>query len=176
MKHCTPTVRVAAPKVWSLPNCNDWKINFDREMYCESEEAGVRVIVQNSFGEVKATLVEKIRKPPSVEALELLATKRAALFSQELGLDRVIFEGDSEQVMKALQWGGWDLASACHLIRDIICIVNSFVSTSFSHVCRQDNMVAHALAQRARHCSPISVWLDSYPIDITSFVLADLQP
>ena len=89
MKHCTPTV--AAPKVWSLPNRNDWKINFDEEMYCESEEAGVMVIVRNSFGEVKATLVEKIRKPLSVEALELLATKRAALFSQELGLDRVIF-------------------------------------------------------------------------------------
>lgn len=64
-----------------------------------------------------------------MEALELLAARRAALFSQELGLDKVIFEGDSEQVMKALQWSDWDLASSGHLIRDILFIVNSFVST-----------------------------------------------
>ncbi|KAK9996939.1 hypothetical protein SO802_021625 [Lithocarpus litseifolius] len=114
-------------------------------------------------------------KPHSVEVLELLAARRAALFSQELGLDRVIFEGDSKQVMKALQWGGWDFASGGHFIRDILCIVNSFVSTSFSHVCRRGNAVAHALAQRARHCFPISIWLESYPTDISSFVLADIQ-
>ena len=75
-------------------------------MYCESDEAGVGVIVRNSFGEVKAALVEKIRKPPSGEVLELIAARCATLFLDELGLDRVIFEGDSEQVMKALQWGG----------------------------------------------------------------------
>ena len=78
---CTPTVRIAAPKVWSPPNCNEWKINFDGVMYCESTEAGVGVIVQNSFGKVKATLAEKIRMPSSVEVMELLAAKRAALFS-----------------------------------------------------------------------------------------------
>ena len=65
-------------------------------MFGESDEAGVGVIVRNSKGEVKAALAEKISKPPSVEALELLAARRAALFSQELSLDRVIFEGDSE--------------------------------------------------------------------------------
>ena len=69
--------------------------------------------------------------------LELLTARQAALFSQELGLDRVIFVGDSEQVMKAIQWGGWDFPLRGHLIRDILCIVNSFVSTSFSHVYRQ---------------------------------------
>ncbi|KAL0004665.1 hypothetical protein SO802_012226 [Lithocarpus litseifolius] len=100
------TVRSTAPKVWSPPGCNEWKINFDGAMFCESDEAGVGVVVRNSSGVVVAALTEKIRKPPSVEVLELLAARRAALFSDELGLDRVIFEGDSEQVIKALQWGG----------------------------------------------------------------------
>lgn len=43
------------------------------QCFGESDEAGVKVIVRNSRGEVKATLAEKIRKPPSVDALELLA-------------------------------------------------------------------------------------------------------
>ena len=72
-------------------------------MFCESKEAGVRVVVRNSFGVVVAALIEKIRKPPSVEVLELLAARRAALFFDELGLDRVTFEDDSEQVMKDIQ-------------------------------------------------------------------------
>ncbi|KAL0011115.1 hypothetical protein SO802_006223 [Lithocarpus litseifolius] len=165
----------ASPKKWSPPAYEVWKINFDGALFGESADAGVGVVVQNSRGEVRAALTEKIMKPHSVEVLELLAARRAALFSQELGLDRVIFEGDSEQVIKALQWGGWDFASGGHFIRDILCIVNSFMSTSFSHVCRQGNAVAHALAQRARHCFPISIWLESYPTDISSFVLADIQ-
>ena len=85
-------------------------------MFGESNEAGIRVIARNSKGEVKAALVEKIKKPPSVEALELLVARRATLFARELSLDRVILEGDSEQVIRALQWGGWDFASSGHLI------------------------------------------------------------
>ena len=176
LRNNSSTIRVSAPKIWSPPNRYTWKINFDGAMFCGSAEAGVGAVVQNSFGEVKAAMTEKIRKPPTMEALELLAARRATLFSEELGLEKVVFEGDSEQVMKSLQWGGWDFASGGHLIRDILSIVNSFVSTSFSHVCRQGNTIAHALGQRARHYSPISVWLDSYPMDITSFVLANFQP
>ena len=89
-------VRASAPKVWSPPIGNKWKINFDGAMFNESGEAGIGVVVQNSVGEVKVTLAEKIRKPPTVEVLELLAARRAALFSEDLGLDKVIFEGDSE--------------------------------------------------------------------------------
>ena len=84
-------------------------------MFGKSEVAGVGVIVRNSKGEVMATLAKKIKKPPSVDVLELLAARRAALFSEDLGLEKVTFEGDSEQVMKALQWGGWDFASGGHL-------------------------------------------------------------
>ena len=115
-------------------------------MFGESEEVGVGVIVCNFKGEVKATLAKKISKPTSVDVLELLAAKRAVLFYQELGLERVNLEGDSKQVMKALQWGRWDNALGGHLIRDISSIVKSFQSICFSHVCKQGNAVVHALA------------------------------
>ena len=60
-------------------------------MFCESKDAEVGVVVRDSVGEVKAALAKKIRKPPIVEVLELLAARRAALFSEDLGLDKVIF-------------------------------------------------------------------------------------
>ena len=104
------------------------------------------MIVCNFKGEVKAILAKKISKPTSVDVLELLAAKRAVLFYQELRLERVNLEGDLKQVMKALQWGRWDNAPGGHLIRDISSTVNSFQIICFSHVYRQGNAVAHALA------------------------------
>lgn len=74
LKHSFPIVRKAAPRSWSLPVQDDWKINFDEAMFGESEEAGVGVIVCNFKGEVRATLEKKIRKP-AVEALEFLAAR-----------------------------------------------------------------------------------------------------
>ena len=56
---------------------------FDGAMFCESNEARVGVVVQNSIGKVQAALAEKIRKPPTVEVLELLAARRATLFSED---------------------------------------------------------------------------------------------
>lgn len=64
------------------------------------------MVVCNFHSEVKAALVEKICKLPLAEIAEVLVAKRATLFAQELGLEKVIFEGDSKQVIKALQWGG----------------------------------------------------------------------
>ena len=52
-----------------------------------------------------ASLAEKIVMPQTVEILEALATRRAMIFMEELGLGRVIFEGDSESVVKALIGG-----------------------------------------------------------------------
>ena len=91
LKRCSPTDRASAPKVWSPLDGNRWKLNFDGAMFYESGEARIGVVVQNSIGEVKVALAEKIRKPPTVEVLELLAARRAALFSEDLGLEKVIF-------------------------------------------------------------------------------------
>ena len=62
-----------------------------------------------------------------------------------------------------------------HLVRDTLVIVNSFSSFSFSHIVRQGNIVAHALAQRACSSFPLLVWMEDVPMDIESIVLADYQ-
>ena len=49
-----------------------------------------------------ASIAERIHMPVSIEVLEALATRRATIFSVELDLHRVVIEGDSEIVFKAL--------------------------------------------------------------------------
>lgn len=74
LKHSFTLVREAVSKRRSPPARKVWKINFDGAMFGESEDVGVEVVVRNSKGKVRAALVEKIKKPPSVESLKLLGT------------------------------------------------------------------------------------------------------
>lgn len=65
-----------------------------------------------------ASLAEKIKKPCTVENLEMLAVRRAVIFTAELGLQQAHFEGDSKLVIKALQTGTMFSSSVGHLSRD----------------------------------------------------------
>ena len=125
------------------------------------------------MGEVMAALSKKIKKPPIVDILELLAAKRAMWVSLKTGFNKSVIEGDSELVIRSLRFGGLANSQGCYLIKDILFIVNSFQRISFSHVVWQGNAVAHALAQRARHSFPLLVWMEAIPLDILSFVLSD---
>ena len=62
-----------------------WKVDFDGAMFGESDEAGIWVVIRDSKREVKDALSEKIKKPPTVDILELLAAKWAVTFSLETG-------------------------------------------------------------------------------------------
>ena len=67
-------------------------------------------------------------------------------FSLETGFNKSVIEGDSESMIRSLRHGGYENSLGSHLIKDILFTVISFQSISFSHVVRQSNAVAHALA------------------------------
>ena len=61
------------------------------------------MVIRNSGGEVMASLSEKIVKPQTAELVEILAARRAVLFSRETGFFKSVFEGDSATVIKLLR-------------------------------------------------------------------------
>ena len=79
-----------------------WKVNFNGIMFGESDEVGIGVVIQDSRGEVKVALSKKIKKPPTMDVLELLAAKRAVTFSLETSTTRAVVERDSATVIKAI--------------------------------------------------------------------------
>ena len=151
------------------------KINFDGGLFGKSDCTRIDVVIRNSEDVVMAALSEKIVKPQAVELVELLATRRAVLFSRKSGFYNPVFEGDLSTVIKSLQDRIVSHAQGGHVLKDILSHLNSFQSCSFSHIGRQGNAVAHALAQRARLSYPLEVWMESVPPDISSFVRFDLR-
>ncbi|KAK9998225.1 hypothetical protein SO802_017828 [Lithocarpus litseifolius] len=117
-------------------------------------------------------LSKKIKKPPSVVALELLAARRAVVLVSETGFQQSCFEGDSEVVVKALRGSGLEKSVVGHILKDTLSIASLLQSYSFSHVNRQGNAVAHALAQRARLFFPLQVWMESVSPDLDAVILA----
>ena len=158
---------------WSPPPPGMYKTNFDCAVFEDSGEAGIGVVIRNFAGEVMASLSEKIPLPATVEAVEMLAARRAVKFVQEVGLAESIFEGDSQSVILALQRNTMVNSGIGHLVKDVLSSVNSLWRCSFSHTYRQGNAMAHALARRARLCESYEVWMEDVPPDIIVVLLAN---
>lgn len=75
-----------------------------------------------------------------------MASRKAMEFALEIGLTKVIIEGDLDTIYKELNSTDPSLVMHEHVIEDIKLLVPSFVSYNFTHAHRQGNNVAHALA------------------------------
>ena len=120
-------------KKWSPPILGSLKTNFDGAMFGESDEAGLRVVICNSEGEIMATLSGNKKKKTICGDLGVAGSSSCSGVFSQSGFPSSTFEGDSETIIK-----------------DILSYTNSFQSYYFSHVVRQGNEVVYALAQRAR--------------------------
>ena len=110
-------VVVHSTKWWPPPH-PIYKINFDGATFIDSDSTGLGVVAGDSDGMVIASLSERIRLPPMVADLEALACRRAILFTLELGLQDVVFEGDSEVIINHLKAGQPCLTSFGHIIEE----------------------------------------------------------
>lgn len=93
------------------------KANFDGVWFPESDEAGIGVAIRNSEGIEMAAMSKKITKQSSVEALELLAARRAAVFTMEVGFHRAVLKGDVAYVIKSLQTSGMGHSLGGHIFK-----------------------------------------------------------
>ena len=85
----------------------------------------------------------------------------------------MILEGDSQVLITTLQNNSYTLSHFGHLVKDIQYLASCFSEIRYSHVCRNCNTVAHALAKRANSISHYQVWMEDVSLDITSFLDAD---
>ena len=110
-----------------------------------------------------------------VADLEALACCKAVEFVAELGLKKVIFEGDSAMIISALNQDNATLSSFGVVIEDIRSQVLFFQSFAFNYVGRSCNCVADSLAKKAKGFRGALVWLDFPPEDIVPLLLFDVH-
>uniref|UniRef100_A0A2N9HFF2 Dihydrolipoamide acetyltransferase component of pyruvate dehydrogenase complex n=1 Tax=Fagus sylvatica TaxID=28930 RepID=A0A2N9HFF2_FAGSY len=123
---------------------------YDGAVFKETNAAGIGIIVRDSSGLVIASLVQKVRFPHSIPSIEAWAAKRSIQFALEIGLPEAEFE-DAKVLARKLQ------------------------QFSFSHVKRQGNRLAHALARKAQFCNSLEVWMEAVPPDLELLYLSSLN-
>ncbi|XP_075663041.1 uncharacterized protein LOC142632545 [Castanea sativa] len=134
---------------WRPPEHNSYKVNFDAATFSSTNSACTGVIVRDCAEEVIGALSMPIPMPQSIVAVEALACRRAVKFSAGIGLHRVVIEGDSAMIIKALTMNNGDQTSFGNIIEDIRALVSGFQLLEFNHVPRACNSIADALAKKA---------------------------
>jgi len=155
---------IRTPIKWNPPPSEWFKINFDRAVFKEQAKAGLGSIIRNDHGLVMAASTQVIPLPTSVKMVEVLAARKAFIFANELGFDKVILEGDSEIAIRAMKCDDYSAASFSHIVSDIKAVAAQFRCVIIQHTRRQGNMVAHSLARTSCNFPPFCTWMEEVPL------------
>jgi ribonuclease HI len=101
--------------------------------------------------------------------------KRSIQFALEIGLTKAEFKDDSQIVVIALNDTHPSLASFGLLIEDAKVLARKLQQFSFSHVKRQGNRLAHALARKAHSCNSLEVCMEAVPPDLELLYLSSFN-
>ena len=143
---------------WRPLDLHSYKANFDAAVFQATNTVGIGVIIRDSNGDVIGALFMPIPLSQLVAELEALACRRAVQFALEIGLRRVTFEGDSVTVINSIDVRGFPIFFPYgNIIVDIRFQASAFQFSCFCHVKRNCNIVAVALAKKAKHCVELQV-------------------
>ena len=111
---------------------------------------------------------------PTVVDLEALACRHAMLFAVEKDLQNVIFERDSISIINAIVQDNPVLTSHGDIVDNIRFLVSVFQSFQFVFVHWSCNVVANALAKKAKCLVGYREWLGDLPSDISQLLDFDV--
>ncbi|XP_075645677.1 uncharacterized protein LOC142616777 [Castanea sativa] len=160
---------------WCPPEAHIFKANFDVAVFKSKKLAGLGVVIKDWRGEAIGAVTMSVRLAQTVVELEAMACRRVVKFAREIGLSQAIFEGDSSTVIKAILEGPSDALPYGHVIEDICVQAMDFQLAAFTYVPRNCNVVADALAKKAKSCRGTQVWLEELPEDIAPLACFDVH-
>ena len=169
---CHPQQSQAA---WTPPSTSCFKVNFDGATFEKEGSAGLGVVIRNGDGQVMASLSQLVPLPHSVIEVEALAARRGVELAPELSFYNIELEGDLTGLISSLNDGHRSLAQYGHIVTDIHYLASQFFVFNLSRVRRHCNKVAHSLARRGLISSPLSIWMEDVPPNVTHVPHADLS-
>ena len=105
--------------------------------FAEKKCSGLGVIIRNQEGLVIASMSTRLPQQLQPIEIEALAASKALEFAREVGISKVVLEGDSLLVMKALKTKNAGLAPFGLLIQDSLTLSLGFSKLSYSHTKRE---------------------------------------
>ena len=121
-----PPVRPVVQHQRRPPEQDLVKVNFDAALFKHKNSTGIGAIVRDWRGANLGALSMPVSLSSTIAEMEALACLEAVQFATDLGLQCVIFEGDSTTIISAVSQGSSVLASFGNIIDDVRHLLPSF--------------------------------------------------
>lgn len=167
--------RIPAKCRWQAPASGWIKINTDGAFSEASGEAGIGVIIRNHLGQVILSGWKYIDKGGSVEQVEALACREGLALAAEWAPGQVIVESDCSTVIKYLACPDAQRSPSTFIIRAALEEARKLLKVEFRHIGRDQNGVAHELAQMAKHLRHSAVWRERVPVCVEQACAHDVN-
>ena len=148
---------------WLPPEPGVYKANVDGAVFKNLSSAGMGVLIRDCKGQVVAALSQLLFAPLGPLEVEAKAMEAAVIFARDVGIQNIIFEGDSLQVYNCLHGTSKAPPAVANVLNGILFHLQSFRSFDFSHIRREGNKPAHILAQHAQSVGDFVAWVEETP-------------
>jgi hypothetical protein len=159
---------------WECPPDGWCKLNWDVAIDAHTNSMVFGAIIRNHIGRVCAAKCKRIQKVQEPVMGEAMAAMAAAEFCNSSGVQDVILEGDSLQVIQALQEANSSWRKYGHFIDGIKALLGPSRRWRFHHVKRMANKAADGLAKEGLQKIEEQTWIDESPKCITTIVSSEL--
>jgi ribonuclease HI len=160
---------------WQRPPVGWIKLNWDAATDHQNGLMGVGLVARDSRGQVQVSLCHFMPYLTDPTVAEAFAARRGVELCSAMGFTAVIFEGDSQMIVKALLVDETQPSSFDSIVADTQLLLSSFPQWQVRFVRRTDNDVAHRLARMAVKHKVSHVWVESIPSSISDAICKDLE-
>ena len=140
---------------WQLPPPGAVKLNFDGAVFESLKAIGIGVIIYDQASKVGAAISRKESMCGNAE--EIKAVRRAIGLADDMGITRLILEGDSINVPKAIHRVDENLSGLVHLVEEIQTKPLNFECWEVKYETREGNQGADKIEKDNNVCETVSV-------------------
>ncbi|OMO77333.1 hypothetical protein CCACVL1_15074 [Corchorus capsularis] len=159
----TPLPKAGNEVRWKAPPRGVIKINFDGSFHAASKYGSFGVVGRDHNGQVMGSMAGRFEHVLDGFAAEARAALKAIEWSKDMGFKDVILEGDALTIIKKLSSKLQDLSPIGTFIEEIKLHSSLFNSCTFSHIGRDGNTTAHALASYGFSLQEETIWMEELP-------------
>nr|POE92192.1 hypothetical protein CFP56_53905 [Quercus suber] len=117
---CKPRIEDQPSVAWKPPPLGSFKVNINGALFSKTKQSGVGVMVCDEKGNVIAAMSRKLDLPLGALETKAKALEIGVKFAEEVGLRDVVFEGNSQLIINAVQGIGEAAASVQNIIHGVL--------------------------------------------------------
>ncbi|CAJ2641086.1 unnamed protein product [Trifolium pratense] len=160
---------------WSKPSIGRYKCNIDASFSTILNKVGIGVCVRDDQGSFVLAKTEWFSPIMNVDIGEALGLLHAMKWIQDLQLEHVDFELDSQIVVTKFHSKNRDESELGDIIKDCRTMFNThFRNSRVEYIRRQANEVAHVLAREATSLASFHIFID-VPLCIRDIIMNEME-